>query len=1083
MDHSLTIVQYNCGNSNGKATRALFDSFEAPAVIAIQEPGWNKMTKSTTCPRRYQLAYEARPETRVCFMIRRDIGEAHWRRTQYGPNVATLTLRLHKETLSIVNVYTPNTSGPRIRHWPEVAQALQEAQGETILLGDFNTHHSKWGGRGVACDQRADHLLAATKAQGLNLITAKGKPTWKRRTQETTIDLTFATLGIGNRLEFCSPVKEWALTEDHIPIRITIATRAPRTHAGSRRFALQKLDRQALVNEVRTSAWERAPNPLGALQESIEQALQAHCPRSRPSLWARPDWSPRAAELLAGVRRARRRYTTAHIEEDRQEAKHLSNQLKKEMRRNARNHWRRVVQDVSEAARQGGKKGLWKLSQWSRKVAGKPHEDSHLPALREHPDDKGTSDDAERTRLLAKKFFPGPPQADLSDIAGEAQPTRTLNVAEEVSLEEIRGLIHSLPNNKTPGPDEIPNEVLKILGPTIEQDLARAISKAFAEGSLPARFNESTTVALRKEGKGDYTLTGSYRPIALENTLAKLVEKALANRITSAAEEHTLLPWNQMGARKDRSTLSAIGLVTTCVETAWAAKPGSVVSMLSLDLAGAFDNVSHERLLAILRKKGFPTWLVRMVACFLRARRTRIVYAGHRSEWIETRTGIPQGSPLSPILFLFYISELLESLQEPRTATIGLGFVDDTNLITWGTSAEENCQRLTEAHKVCEKWARRHGARFAPEKYQLIHFTRNRRTAREDLASSIQLAGHHISSEEKVRLLGVWLDPKLTWGEHIAHATRKGIAASEALARLATSTWGPSVRNTRLLYTATVRAAITYASQEWSMRIARAKLSPLEKVQTSCLRRITGGYKRTPVAALEREVRLPPLPLYVEATTSQRALRASDQPVEKDIRRVADEIWRRMRTARYAPRPGTRRERAQAEAKVEKRTIGQRLEDAWKARWEARLRRQRDIRLPAVWATPWKQDSRKLYAGLSKAEATALLLMRTEVIGLNAWLASIQVPGIEALCPCGEAVQTVRHVVLHCRRHDRTLLTQRCGTERLDEILSRPTSAAYAARWLIASGALGQFRVAKEIKEEDISRFTAFEDCNQWKEE
>ena len=71
-----------------------------------------------------------------------------------------------------------------------------------------------------------------------------------------------------------------------------------------------------------------------------------------------------------------------------------------------------------------------------------------------------------------------------------------------------------------------------------------------------------------------------------------------------------------------------------------------------------------------------------MVAGFLRARRTRIAYVGHRSKWIETRAGIPQGSPLSPILFLFYISELLESLQEPRTATVGLGFVDDTNLIT-----------------------------------------------------------------------------------------------------------------------------------------------------------------------------------------------------------------------------------------------------------------------------------------------------------------------------------------------------------------------------------------------------------------
>ena len=74
----------------------------------------------------------------------------------------------------------------------------------------------------------------------------------------------------------------------------------------------------------------------------------------------------------------------------------------------------------------------------------------------------------------------------------------------------------------------------------------------------------------------------------------------------------------------------------------------------------------------------------------------------------------------------------------------------------------------------------------------------------------------------------------------------------------------------------------------------------------------------------------------------------------------------------------------------------------------------------------------------------------------------------------------MRHVVLHYRRHERATLLQSCGTERLDEILSRPASAAHAARWLVASGALNQFRVAKEIEEEDVSHFTAFENCDQW---
>jgi len=114
-----------------------------------------------------------------------------------------------------------------------------------------------------------------------------------------------------------------------------------------------------------------------------------------------------------------------------------------------------------------------------------------------------------------------------------------------------------------------------------------------------------TTVVLRKEGKADYLIPGSYRPIALENTLSKILEKVIADRIADMAEEHALLPQSQIGARKNRLTLSALTLLATTIKTAWAMRKDFVVSMLSLDISGAYNNVPHERLLYILRAKGF----------------------------------------------------------------------------------------------------------------------------------------------------------------------------------------------------------------------------------------------------------------------------------------------------------------------------------------------------------------------------------------------------------------------------------------------------------------------------------------------
>jgi len=119
-----------------------------------------------------------------------------------------------------------------------------------------------------------------------------------------------------------------------------------------------------------------------------------------------------------------------------------------------------------------------------------------------------------------------------------------LNISPTILIEEIGKLIRSLLNRKALGPDGIPNEVLKVAALVIVKDLAEAASYCFASRIIPKSLKEFITMVLHKEGKKDYSLLGSYRLIALENTLAKVLEKYIANIISKAAEEHGLLPWN-----------------------------------------------------------------------------------------------------------------------------------------------------------------------------------------------------------------------------------------------------------------------------------------------------------------------------------------------------------------------------------------------------------------------------------------------------------------------------------------------------------------------------------------------------------
>jgi hypothetical protein len=1138
------ILQYNCGHANGGKLKPFFLSAEPSShrVLAIQEPGWNKHTKSTFCPRGYTLAYEAAEETKVCFMVSKELGIDSWRFRHVSPYIAVLRVQLGQEFLTIVNVYNPINCTAHTEAITECIRTLDETDpsDQIVLLGDFNLHHPAWGGRSSRTEAMAERLLTEASARSLELCTPPGEATWRRGQSSTVIDLTFATQDICERLVVCGPRDDWALTPDHIPIQIEFEADQPPPPEGQR-FALKRLNKAALLAHVKSSGWEQERTPLAALQTAIREGLEAYCPRSRPSVHANQKWEPEASVLLRNARQARRDFKRTGDEADHERSLAHTNELAKALRRSSRNNWRRFVAELKEQPPQPYQ-SLWRLMRWSRERAGMPA-CPHIPPLRASANETPVNGDDERMRLLAERFFPPPGEADLSDITPnlrrqllELRPAHHRNelielddaiestpstpaqvpITHVVSAEDIQYYVKLLPWNKAPGPDGIPNEVLQDVVRDNAEAVARATTRCLETGEIPASFKETTTCTLKKTGKKDYTLVSAYRPIALENTIAKLAETIIAKRLASAAEEHGLLPWNQMGGRRHRSTLSAVRLLTDSIHTAWTAKPGCVVSMLGLDLAGAFDNVSHIRLLHTLLRKGLPPWLIRFVASFLDGRRTRITFAGYQGPWIPIQSGIPQGSPLSPILFIFFISELLEAFEEPgQDDVLGFGFIDDTSLVAWGDSAWDNCRRLTTAHDRCVAWAKRYGARFAPEKYQLMHFTRRRRHSSEDLANTIQINGTETElCATSLRILGVWVDPKLQWREQVKISAARGNGLFDALSRITASTWGPSMRRSRLLYTAVVRPAMMYGSQVWGRRqsgdpIAASLLKPLAKVQAECLKKITGAYKGTPRIAVEREAGVLPLAIWTEANALQYAISTTHLGVEARAARTVDKIWSSLSNQPTATRPATQSEatRKAAEAREEeirlwkentpagprcnvgrnprrprnaprnpsrrkRKTKALTLLRQWAdLEWCRRWQQAGKEKEASTWKGRWIDRPDKLYDGLTKAESTALVLLRTEAIGLNAWLAKRRVPGVDKACPCGWHVQSVTHVLLHCPRYDREDLLRRLSTQRVDRILSEPTQAAAAAKWLISHDVLEQFKVAKEISEEDPASY------------
>ena len=346
-----------------------------------------------------------------------------------------------------------------------------------------------------------------------------------------------------------------------------------------------------------------------------------------------------------------------------------------------------------------------------------------------------------------------------------------------------------------------------------------------------------------------------------------------------------------------------------------------------------------------------------------------------------------------------------------------------------------------------------------------------------------------------LRVLGVWLDPTLSWKDHILTATQKGIKAFESLARVTSSVWGPSVRKSRLLYTAVARPIMTYGSQIWAVNdkggpVSQARINAMATTQNKCLRKIMGAYKRTPIAAIERESAIPPIDLHLQSQATQRAATTEHHKVTQEIETALQQIWDATtappRRARGRPRrergpklESTMRtlhnqaikinnearqrqmdERAEANGRNGRRlrrprtiqsrskhgNIDAHFATVWKKRWKDHASKAGSRAM--TWKGDWEQQPLSLYEGLLKHEATALFLLRTEVMGLRAWLARVGVPDIHPACDCGALRQMLDHILAFCPdlSTQRVELVSKTGSTDIRKMLGDKNKVQHVAR-------------------------------------
>ena len=380
------------------------------------------------------------------------------------------------------------------------------------------------------------------------------------------------------------------------------------------------------------------------------------------------------------------------------------------------------------------------------------------------------------------------------------------------SANEVSQIIKKLKSGKSPGPDNIPVDLIKENSIFFSNFLSSVFNFCIENG----RFPDILKVAK----------VNNYRPISTLSIFNKIIESLVFNRLLDFLEKKHFFYSFQYGFRKNCGTLNSVLEITDLLLREL--DKSNIAGGTFLDLSKAFDTINHKLLLQKLEMYGIRGPALSFFEDYLTNRRQFVAYGGETSTPLSVKIGVPQGSNLGPLLFLIFINDI-SKLQTKGSIRL---FADDTAIFYSDIDSSHILENMKSDLLMLKEYFDENLLSLNCKKTKFMLFC-NKNKEIENIGS-ITIGNVVIERVRNMKFLGIVIDERLQWDTHIDSLLK-------SLSPLCGVLW--KIRNfvprniLLKIYFSSIHSRLQYLNVVWATA-SLSKIKPLQVLQNRCLKAI-----------------------------------------------------------------------------------------------------------------------------------------------------------------------------------------------------------------------------------------------------